>query len=171
MNAREFCIMAHEGQKRKYSGRPFSDHPIAVASILFNNDYSTPQEVTDAAHLHDVLEDTKYTVHDLREEGFSEITIGLVVECTNIYSKMPWSRAQRKHREVNRIKTISTEAQNIKLADSIHNMQDFITQDPDFARRIYLPEKRILLDTALKLGDTSLWREADKIITGFYSAG
>lgn len=167
MNAREFCIMAHEGQKRKYSGNPFSDHPIAVASILFNNDPTTPQEVLDTAYLHDVLEDTKYTIHDLRAAGFSEITISLVVECTNIYSKLPWPRAHRKHREAQRIKTISTEAKDIKVADSTHNMSDFIHQDPDFARKIYLPEKRILLDTALKGGDTKLWRSADKIITDF----
>lgn len=167
MNAVEFCIMAHEGQKRKHSGEPFHVHPIAVARMIYNNDVNTSKDVLDAAYLHDVLEDTKYTVHDLRNEGFSEITIALVTECTNIYSKMPWKRADKRRTEANRIKSISCEAKTIKIADSIHNMTDFIAQDPVFARNVYIPEKRLLLDNALLDGNGKLWNVADRIIKNF----
>lgn len=167
MNAREFCIMAHDGQKRKYSGLPFHIHPIAVASILEESDVHVPKDVIDAAYLHDVLEDTKYSIHDLRDAGFNESVICLVVECTNIYSKIKLNRTSRKTLELVRVKSISPSAKTIKIADSIHNMRDFILQEPDYARDVYLYEKRNLLDKALKEGDSRLWNIADKIIKDF----
>lgn len=167
MTALEFCIVAHEGQKRKYSGVPFHEHPIAVATMLKEIIPGCPQDVIDAAYLHDVLEDTKYTVHDLREAGFNEHVILFVVECTNVYSKCGLGRSMRKYMESKRVMTITTDAKTIKIADSIHNMRDFIQQDPKFARDVYLPEKRKLLDNALRCGDSTLWKIADKVIKDF----
>jgi hypothetical protein len=50
----------------------------------------------------------------------------------------------------------------IKLADLIDNSRSIIAHDPDFAH-VYLREKRLLLDEALREGDATLWAMADEI--------
>jgi hypothetical protein len=54
-------------------------------------------------------------------------------------------------------------AKTIKLADLIDNSRSIIARDPDFAH-VYLGEKRLLLDEALKDGDRFLWAQADEIV-------
>ena len=73
----EFSIKAHEGQYRK-SGEPYSVHPILVATITahFNQD----EAVVAAAILHDVVEDTSYTLGFVKEtwgEDIAHIVDGL----------------------------------------------------------------------------------------------
>ncbi len=60
-----FCIKAHEHQFRK-SGEPYVVHPILVASITayFSND----ETMVIAALLHDVVEDTSYTLDDIEND-------------------------------------------------------------------------------------------------------
>lgn len=64
--ALEFAKMAHEGQKDK-SGNPYINHPIWVSNHL---DLDTEKVV---ALLHDVVEDTKYTLDDIEKEFGKEI--------------------------------------------------------------------------------------------------
>ena len=60
-----FARMAHGNQKRK-TGEPYILHPIAVARILAVEMEMSVNPII-AAFLHDVAEDTKYTVEDIRE--------------------------------------------------------------------------------------------------------
>ncbi len=62
--ALDLAIKAHEGQKRK-SGEPYIVHPILVASITAL--VSSEETMVAAALLHDVVEDTDYTLEDMRE--------------------------------------------------------------------------------------------------------
>ena len=50
------AIKAHDGQRRKYTGEPYSVHPIGVSKIVETVDH-TPEMIA-AALLHDVVEDT-----------------------------------------------------------------------------------------------------------------
>ena len=54
---------AHEGQKRK-SGEPYITHPLAVAQILA--DLGIGSKTVAAALLHDTVEDTAYTLDEVR---------------------------------------------------------------------------------------------------------
>src|SRR5829696_5706044 len=56
---------AHEGQKRK-SGEPYITHPIAVAQILA--DLGIGSKTVAAALLHDTVEDTAYTLEQVRAD-------------------------------------------------------------------------------------------------------
>ena len=60
----EFANEAHKGVRRR-SGEPYILHPIAVAKIVVSNIGLGYKSIV-AALLHDVVEDTHYTVEDLR---------------------------------------------------------------------------------------------------------
>ncbi|MCQ2156702.1 MAG: HD domain-containing protein, partial [Bacteroidales bacterium] len=61
----ELARVAHANQLRK-SGEPYILHPIAVANIAAEELELDANPVI-AAFLHDVVEDTEYTVEDIRE--------------------------------------------------------------------------------------------------------
>ena len=65
-----FANQAHKGIKRR-SGEPYIMHPIAVASIVCNEIGLGSTSIC-AALLHDVVEDTDYTVEDI--ENIFEVT-------------------------------------------------------------------------------------------------
>ena len=62
--AYEFAAEAHSEQKRK-SGEPFIMHPIAVASIVAR-ELELGDDPIISAFLHDVVEDTEFSVEDIR---------------------------------------------------------------------------------------------------------
>ena len=65
-----FVIEAHEGQYRK-SGEPYCVHPILVASITAH--FSKDEAIIATALLHDVVEDTKYSLDFIKEKWGSDI--------------------------------------------------------------------------------------------------
>jgi hypothetical protein len=75
--AMEIAVAAHAGAKEKLSPAvPYVTHPLALMQLVD----SVPAKIV--AVLHDVLEDTSTTVHDLREAGFSEEVIEGVIAVT-----------------------------------------------------------------------------------------
>jgi len=68
--ALELSLLAHQTQKRK-SGEPYVVHPILVAAITaaFSNDETMVQ----AALLHDVVEDTDFTIEDLTKDFGADV--------------------------------------------------------------------------------------------------
>jgi len=65
-----FVIEAHEGQYRK-SGEPYCVHPILVASITAH--FSKDEAIIATALLHDVVEDTNYSLDYIKERWGSDI--------------------------------------------------------------------------------------------------
>ena len=68
----EIAISAHEGQLDTHNGRPYIEHPFRVMSAG-----QTLQEKI-VGILHDVVEDSPWTLNQLREEGFPEEIIDAV---------------------------------------------------------------------------------------------
>jgi GTP pyrophosphokinase len=66
----DFCIKAHEGQFRK-SGEPYIVHPILVAAITAH--FSQDEAVVATALLHDIVEDTPYTLEFVRQNWGDDI--------------------------------------------------------------------------------------------------
>ena len=67
IKAKYFAIEAHKDQKRKSEpDKPMIIHPISVAMIL--EQYGFDDRVIAAGYLHDVVEDTKYTIEDIEKE-------------------------------------------------------------------------------------------------------
>ena len=66
-----FAVEAHKGQKDK-GKKPYIYHPIYVAEHVEGDIAKS------VAYLHDVVEDTKYTLEDLRNAGFSDEIVDAV---------------------------------------------------------------------------------------------
>ena len=86
----KFATGAHEGQKRKYSDEDYITHPIEVAKRV--NHKHVDEQMTAAALLHDVLEDTKVThlemrtfLHTVYSVEMAERVLSLVVLSTILY--------------------------------------------------------------------------------------
>ena len=76
-------VEAHSQQRRK-TGEPYIFHPIAVAKIVANEIGLGATSIA-AALLHDVVEDTSYTVNDI-ERLFGETVARIVSGLTKISS-------------------------------------------------------------------------------------
>lgn len=76
--AKMFAIQAHKGQIRKSEpDKPMVIHPIGVGQLLESFGYD--DNVVAAGYLHDVVEDTKYTIEDIEKEFGSDILLWLWV--------------------------------------------------------------------------------------------
>lgn len=79
-NALDIALQSHEGQKRK-SGEPYVVHPICVACIVAF--YGGDEAMICAALLHDVVEDTDYSIESV-QEVFGDDVANLVDALTKI---------------------------------------------------------------------------------------
>ena len=150
---------AHEGQMRKYSGMPYIVHPIEVATIVQSVDHT--DEMIAAALLHDVVEDTEYTVADISKEVSPKVA-ELVEGLTDVSKPEDGNRKTRKAMDKDHLAKQSAEVQTIKLADVISNSQDIKANDPSFAK-VYIEEMKALLEV-LDRGDKTLYAKAKEIV-------
>ena len=115
--ALKLCFNAHKDQLDK-SGLPYVFHPFHLADQM--NDENT----TIVALLHDIVEDTDYTLKDLREMGFNEEVLG-AIELMTHGDDVPYMDYVAKIKE-------NPIAKKVKLADLRHNSDitrlDTITQ-------------------------------------------
>lgn len=156
--AREFAILWHGEQKRKYTGEPYWHHCRDVANLV--RIVSKDEELLAAAWLHDTLEDTPATLQVL-ESVFGMAVSSLVEAVTDMFTPTAYpdvNRASRKKMEALRLGGVSVEAKTLKLADMISNTSTIQKFDPGFAR-VYLQEKKFLLPH-LKGGDEGLFKMA-----------
>src|SRR5690606_38890864 len=82
------------GQKRKYTGEPYILHPMSVAGIVATTPFATKTMIA-AALLHDVVEDTTYTLKDI-EDRFGKEVARLVDWLTDLSTPADGNRAKRK---------------------------------------------------------------------------
>ena len=117
-----FAESAHENQKRR-SGEPYIIHPVESAVIL--SDLKMDTATIAAALLHDVVEDTKFSIEDIKTEFGQEIA-DLVDGVTKI-SSLNEKTKQRDQAETLRKMLMATIKDArviiIKLADRTHNMR------------------------------------------------
>lgn len=110
----------HRGQTRK-SGEPYITHPLAVATILA--DLGMPESTLCAALLHDTVEDTSYTLDQLRTDFGDEIAT--MVDGVTKLDKLTYGESAKA--ETIRKLVVATARDVrvlvIKLADRLHNMR------------------------------------------------
>ena len=118
-----FANQAHKGIKRR-SGEPYIMHPIAVAQIVCNEIGLGSTSIC-AALLHDVVEDTDYTVEDI-ENIFGPKIAQIVDGLTKISGGIFGDRASAQAENFKKLLlTMSDDIRVIliKIADRLHNMR------------------------------------------------
>ncbi len=109
---------AHEGQQRK-SGEPYITHPVAVAQILA--DLGIGSKTVAAALLHDTVEDTSYTLEQVRADFGDEIA--MLVDGVTKLDKVKYGDSTQAETVRKMIVAMSKDIRVliIKLADRLHN--------------------------------------------------
>ena len=152
----DFANEAHKGVRRR-SGEPYILHPIAVAKIVVSNIGLGYKSIA-AALLHDVVEDTNYTVDDLRSL-FGDKVATLVDGLTKIKTVLDnEDKAEQKSMQAENFKRILLTLNDdvrvvlIKLADRLHNCRT-IEFMPEHKRDKILSETMyIFIPLAHRLG-------------------
>lgn len=141
--AHMFAAGAHGGvgQKRKYTGEDYINHPVAVRRLLR---HGGTVEMQIAALLHDVVEDTHVTIEMVRGH-FGEHVAEMVLALTNIARPEDGNRIQRFIINVRELEqSLDMQTRMIKLADLLDNTSSIVSRDPEFSA-IYLAEKELML--------------------------
>ena len=169
----DFANEAHKNVRRR-SGGPYIIHPIEVAKIVVSSIGLGYKSIA-AALLHDVVEDTDYTVDDIRNL-FGDKIASLVDGLTKI--KIVLDNEDRAKRSVD-VYSESLQAENfkrilltlnddvrvvlIKLADRLHNCRT-IDSMPEFKRDKILSETMfIFIPLAHRLGLYEIKSEMENI--------
>jgi hypothetical protein len=143
LRAAIFATEAHNGQVRKYNGRPYITHPMRVAHAALMLD--CPLRVIAAAWLHDVVEDCPVTFQTIEEE-FGTDVCELVRELTNPSKACPHlRRAERKAMDREHIAKASRWAKVLKLLDRTDNILEMDGCGDDFLA-LYAKESMQLVD-------------------------
>jgi len=161
--ALDFAIKAHKNQKRK-SGEDYVIHPILVATItsFFNEN----EDVIIAALLHDVVEDTDYTIYYIKDEFGSEVA-NLVEGLTKIveirdHSLIPSNSDEKLTKSALTFRKMLIASIGdirvllIKLCDRTHNMLTLDSLPPHKQKRIAEETLVVYAPIAHRLGIAKL---------------
>ncbi len=164
IRAFEFACEAHKGVRRK-SGEPYILHPIEVAKIVVNEIGLGHKSIVSAL-LHDVVEDTHYTVEDIANM-FGEKIASLVDGLTKIKAAMDLNEGSTIQAENFKriILTLNDDIRVvlIKLADRLHNIRT-IGSMPDYKKDKILSETMyIFIPLAHRLGLYNIKSEMENI--------
>jgi GTP diphosphokinase / guanosine-3',5'-bis(diphosphate) 3'-diphosphatase len=147
----DLAVAAHEGQKRA-TGEAYVTHPIASAQILAELGIDTV--AIQAALLHDVPEDTEYSLTDVEEQFGAEVA-QLVDGVTKLSKFSTHSHEQQQAENIR--KMLLGMAQDIrvvliKLADRLHNMRTLHGLPVEKQQRIARQTMEIYAPLAERLG-------------------
>lgn len=130
----ELALEAHAPQKRK-SGEPYILHPIAVATIVAEEMQLGTNPVC-AAFLHDVVEDTPYTIEDIRKRFGDDIAFLVKVVTKSPNHNYEYSKQLDNYRQILNSVQYDIRAVLVKLADRLHNMRTLASMRPDKQMKI-----------------------------------
>ena len=147
-----FARQAHKGVKR-LSGEPYIMHPIAVAQIACEEMGLGSTSICSAL-LHDVVEDTDYTVEDIENifgSKIAQIVNGLTKISGGIFGEQASAQAENFKKL---LLTMSDDIRVIliKICDRLHNMRTMEYQSPKKQREKSLETMEIYAPIAHRLG-------------------
>ncbi|CAB4941638.1 MAG: RelA/SpoT family protein [Actinobacteria bacterium] len=151
--------LAHRGQERK-SGDPYITHPIAVAEILA--ELGLDGETIMAALLHDTVEDTSYTLDQIRKDFGSEV--GSLVDGVTKLDKLTYGPTAEAETVRKMVVAMSKDIRVlvIKLADRLHNARTWKFIAPETAARKARETLDIYAPLAHRLGMNAIkWELED----------
>lgn len=171
-----FASKAHEGVCRKGCDIPYITHPIEVADIVA--EMTDDMDLIVAALLHDVAEDTDYTLEDIRELFGQEVYELVAYETENKRRDRPAAETWviRKQETIDKIRNpegseeFARQARMLALADKLANIRaldrDYKGLGDELWNRFNQKDKskhawyyRSVADAASSLKDYEAWQE------------
>jgi len=160
-NAYRVAAKAHEGQFRQ-TGDPYIVHPLAVAQILATYGLDTATIV--AALLHDVVEDTEFSLDDLERDFGSEVA--LLVDGVTKLDRIKFSSREEQQAATIRKMAVALAKDIrvllIKLADRTHNMRTIEPLTEEKRIRVASETLDIYAPLAHRLGVQGLKHELEE---------
>ena len=158
-----FARQAHKGVKR-LSGEPYIMHPIAVAQIACE-EMGLGSTSISAALLHDVVEDTDYTVEDMENifgSKIAQIVDGLTKISGGIFGEHASAQAENFKKL---LLTMSDDIRVIliKICDRLHNMRTLESQAPNKQYKIAGETLYIYAPLANRLGLNKIKTELENL--------
>ena len=147
----DLAVEAHEGQRRA-SGEPYVTHPIAAAQIVA--DLGIEASAVAAALLHDVPEDTEYSLVDI-EERFGPEVARLVDGVTKLSKFSTHTHEEQQAENIRKMFLAMADDIRvvlIKLADRLHNMRTLGALPVEKQLRIARQTMEIYAPLAERLG-------------------
>ncbi len=132
-----FAVKAHSGYERRGKGYPYIVHPMEAVSIVAT--ITKDQEMLAAAALHDVVEDTEYTISDIKEK-FGERVASLVSSETDIKvdgKSESESWKERKQYAINRLKELSHDAKVVAIGDKLSNARAMLNDYKEMGEALW----------------------------------
>ena len=160
--AYDFTKNAHKGQKRQ-SGEDYFAHPLDVVKILLE---LKPDTATICAgFLHDVVEETDYSLKDMEIEFGKEVALLVEGETktTKVVFDSPEDYTAENWRKILLATTKDVRVILIKLSDRLHNMRTLKHIRPDKQKRISKETMEIYAPIAHKLGLYSIKGELEDL--------
>ncbi len=118
-----FAIRAHDGAYRKdEKAKPFVIHPMITGEILKEAGFD--DAVIAAGYLHDVVEDTDYTIEDI-SRLFGGDVASLVITATNINHNLTWK--EEKKQKIKNCLGLPVRNKAVIAADKIANLEEILT--------------------------------------------
>ncbi len=159
----KFAKEAHKGIRRR-SGEPYILHPIAVAKIA-SQEIGLGSTSICAALLHDVVEDTDYTVEDI-EQNFGKKIAQLVEGLTKISGGIFGDKASAQAENFRKLLLTMSEDIRvvlIKMADRLHNMRTLGSMAPNKQYKIAGETLYIYAPLAHRLGLFAIKTELENL--------
>ena len=164
-NAFYFAANAHCNQRRR-TGEPYIYHPIAVATIAAG-DIGLGRTSITCALLHDVVEDTEYTLDDIRSL-FGE-KVALIIDGLTKLDKVENAESMQAENFKKIINSLSYDVRVvlIKLADRLHNMRTLSSMPPHKQLKIASETSYIYAPLAYRLGLHAIKNELEDLSLKF----
>lgn len=161
--AYDFANSAHEGVKRK-SGEPYILHPLSVATIV-TKEIGLGTKSIIASILHDVVEDTDYTLDDI-ENMFGKKIASIVDGLTKLSGEFDFKQAADFRKM---LLTLSDDVRVIliKIADRLHNMRTLDSMAPNKQLKISGETLHIYAPLAHRLGLYTIKTELEDLSLKF----
>jgi len=152
----------HEGQFRK-SGEPYLVHPVEVAIILA--ELGMDESTIIAGLLHDTVEDTSYSVDELKADFGEEVALLVdgVTKLGNIVYESKEERQAENLRKMFLAMSKDIRVLIIKLADRLHNLRTINYMDDDQIREKCKETLEIYAPLASRLGIYTMKFELEDI--------